>query len=653
MIINHKTKMGKPIHTFVIFIALIIIQLLASRSAGDARIQIIKMVCVDGKNDRIKYLENGVRVLGRLSNQMQTSHNATVSEGTSPDQVYGLSQCYGDLSVQDCQFCTAQIRTVLPSCYPKPGGRLYCDGCFMRVQNYNFFKEYTGPSDTIICGNTTRKSTMFQNSTRRAVMNAVTKALRHRSYFSMEEVITAGSNDSVYVLAECWKTLSPSSCRACLMNASASITKCLPWSEGRALNTGCFMRYSDTNFLNPIQSSTSSSNKGKRILIVVSVVSCVVVFTVALMSFLNIRKQKYVQQRRNGSYEAKNAKKLVKILTNSNLNFKYSIIEKATGNWDDSNKLGQGGFGTVYKGVLSDGREIAVKRLFLNNKFRAADFYNEVNIINSVQHKNLVKLLGCSCSGPESILIYEYLPNMSLDRYIFDETKGRELRWEKRFEIIIGIAEGLVYLHENTKRRIIHRDIKASNILLDFKLRPKIADFGLARSFQGDKSHMSTAIVGTLGYIAPEYLACGQLTEKADVYAFGVLLLELVSGMESNRSKIVEYAEYLVSITWRHFMHGTLKEMFDPNLMMNVYPNIIFQKDVIRVIHVGLLCIQEDPSLRPSMSAALRMLAKDDEPLPVPSNPPFLDKEMMELNITQTLRGSSVATVSLSYVDPR
>lgn len=185
-----------------------------------------------------------------------------------------------------------------------------------------------------------------------------------------------------------------------------------------------------------------------------------------------------------------------------------------------------------WQGVLQDGREIAVKRLFFNNRHRAADFYNEVNIISSVEHKNLVRLLGCSCSGPESLLVYEFLPNKSLDRFIFgryptvssifqiemyfcrsltaadylqtllnnmtDSNKAKTLNWEKRYEIIIGTVEGLVYLHENSNTRIIHRDIKASNILLDSRLRAKIADFGLARSFQEDKSHISTAIAGTL-----------------------------------------------------------------------------------------------------------------------------------------------------------
>ncbi|CAI9300086.1 unnamed protein product [Lactuca saligna] len=619
------------------------------------------MYCDEGfENNQTIFVPNFVQAMEIINVRLRTSNNATIEIGTGPNKNYALAQCFNDLSSQDCMLCYAQLRTVLPGCYPHSGGRIYIDGCYMRLQNYSFFQEYKGPNDTIVCGNVTRERLGFRDLTQQAVVDVVSEALSSDEYFGRAEVVVAsgGGNESVFVMAECWRTLSPADCRKCLENASAAISKCLPSSEGRALNTGCFMRYSDRDFLNPVEVIQRSNNRGKMVAVIVSIVSSVVVLVVALTIVLYIRRRRYIQYRRRGSYDAE---KLAKILTNSSLNFKYSTIEKATANWNDSNKLGQGGFGTVYKGVLSDGREIAVKRLYVNNKFRVADFYNEVNIISSVEHKNLVRLLGCSCSGPESILVYEYLPNMSLDRFIFDETKGRTLNWEKRFEIIIGTTEGLVYLHENTKTRIIHRDIKAANILLDLRLRAKIADFGLARSFQDDQTHLSTAIAGTLGYMAPEYLAHGQLTEKADVYSFGVLLLEIITGIENNRSNTTEYTDSIVSTAWKHFQKGTVEQIFDPNLLMDIYPNIIFKKDAIKVVHVGLLCTQEAPSLRPSMSTVLKMLAKDDEHLPFPSNPPFIDEKTMELNnITQTVLGDhegessySIATISHSQFYPR
>ncbi|XP_076883114.1 cysteine-rich receptor-like protein kinase 2 [Bidens hawaiensis] len=626
--------MKKPTHKASILTILIITLQLVSTTEGDARTQVIKMICDPEKeHNQTLFIPNFVGMMGSLGSQMRTSTNATAIVGTGPDGNYGFAQCYGDLSQLDCMLCYAEARTVLPSCFPNNGGRIYLDGCVMRVQNYSFFHEYTGPDDSYVCGNATRKNATFQDAVKQTVSNAVTGALRYSMYFGRGEMVDGG-NESVYVLAECFRTLSPSSCLACLDNASMEISKCLPWSEGRVLNAGCFMRYSGTNFLNPVAVASSSVNRGKIIAIVVSVVSSVALIIVASMIAVYIWKHRYIQKKRKGSYDAK---KMAKMLNDSSLNFKYSTIEKATGKWDELNKLGQGGFGTVYKGVLSDGREIAVKRLFFNNKFRAADFYNEVNMISSVQHKNLVRLLGCSCSGPESILIYEYLPNMSLDHFIFDAIKGRNLTWEKRHNIIIGTAEGLVYLHENTKCRIIHRDIKAANILLDLKFRAKIADFG--------------------GYMAPEYLAHGQLTEQADVYSFGVLVLEVVTGIENNKSKNTEYTDSLVAIAWNHFQQNKAEEIFDPNLIITP----ITKKEATKAIQVGLLCTQEDPSLRPSMLTVLKMLAKDNEPLPAPSNPPFMDEDAMELNeITQKLHhyfntdnSCSIATVDHSHFYPR
>lgn len=609
------------------------------------------------ENNASIFVPNFVATMENISGQMRTSGFGVAITGSGVDTNYGLAQCYGDLSLLDCVLCYAEARTLLPQCFPYNGGRIYLDGCFMRSENYSFIEEYKGPDDGALCGNTTRKSTKFQEAARAAVLQAVSDVTNNHNDFARVQITSPGNgNDSTYVMANCWRTLNASSCRACLENASASILGCLPWSEGRALNTGCFMRYSDTDFLNPKLGRGSS--KGTVIVIVVVTISSVVVLVVGVVIAVYIWKHREIQKKRRGSNDVN---KLVKTLHDSSLNFKYSTIEKATGSFDDANKLGQGGFGTVYKGVLADGREIAVKRLFYNNRHRAADFYNEVNIISSVEHKNLVRLLGCSCSGPESLLVYEFLPNRSLDRFIFDSNRGKALNWEKRDDIIIGTAEGLVYLHQNNKIRIIHRDIKASNILLDSRLRAKIADFGLARSFQEDKSHISTAIAGTLGYMAPEYLANGQLTEKADVYSFGVLLLEIVTGRQNNRSKSSEYSDSLVTIAWKHFQQGTVEEILDPNLLLQNYHNSNVKNEVLRVVHIGLLCTQEAPSLRPSMSKALQMLAKKDEALPPPTNPPFIDEKTMELNDTSEdpfypqngASSASIANISHSSFYPR
>uniref|UniRef100_M1B1Y7 non-specific serine/threonine protein kinase n=1 Tax=Solanum tuberosum TaxID=4113 RepID=M1B1Y7_SOLTU len=478
---------------FRLFVVLSIL-LLPNVSEAEPRSQMIQIICsTQPEHNTTAFVPNFVATMEKISDQMRTQGYGIALTGSGPDANYGLAQCYGDLSLLDCVLCYAEARTVLPQCFPFNGGRIYLDGCFMRAENYTFDHQYLGPEDRHVCENRTRKDSLFQQTARRAVQQAVASAPNNNGYSRAELAVPGAMNETAYVLADCWKTLSANSCRACLENASASMMGCLPWSEGRALYTGCFLRYSDVNFLNAIASSEDSSPN--VVVIVIAVVSAVVVFVLGAIIAFYMWKNKQIQKKRKGSNDVE---KLVKTLNDSSLNFKYSTLEKATASFDEANKLGQGGFGTVYKGVLQDGREIAVKRLFFNNKHRAADFYNEVNIISSVEHKNLVRLLGCSCSGPESLLVYEFLPNQSLDRFIFDSTKGKTLNWEKRFDIIIGTAEGLVYLHENNRTRIIHRDIKASNILLDSRLRAKIADFGLARSFQEDKSHISTAIAGTL-----------------------------------------------------------------------------------------------------------------------------------------------------------
>ncbi|GMH27651.1 hypothetical protein Nepgr_029494 [Nepenthes gracilis] len=624
---------------------------------ADPRSQTVQLTCGRKFNqNNSAYVSNSITTMGNLSNQVQISGFGEAITGSGPNVSYGMAQCYGDLSLLDCVLCYDEARTLLPQCFPAVGGRIFLDGCFMRVDNYSFFEEFKGPEDRAVCGNKTHKDPAFQVAVSQALRQAAANALLNKGYSRAAVSLTGTTNESAYVLANCWETLNASSCQACLQNASSMIQGCLPWSEGRALNTGCFMRYSDYDFLNK---ELGRSSKGNYVVaIVASVVSSLVVLAAGAVTGMYLWKQRTIRNKRRGYNDTEN---LLEVLHDRSLNFKYSTLERATRSFAGDNMLGQGGFGTVYKGTLPDGREIAVKRLYFNNKHRVAELYNEVNIISRVEHKNLVRLLGCSCSGPESLLVYEYLPNKSLDRFIFDPIRGKILNWKRRYHIIVGTAEGLVYLHENSDVRIIHRDIKASNILLDARFHAKISDFGLARSFQEDKSHISTAIAGTLGYMAPEYLAHGQLTEKADVYSFGVLMLEIVTGRQNNSSKSLKDRESLVTTVWKNFQQQNAEELFDPNLLLHNDDEGSIKEEVLRIMHIGLLCSQESPTLRPSISRVLQMLRKKDRHLPAPTSPPFTNEKTMELNdifenpCCALIKDSSasIATISLSTFDAR
>lgn len=237
--------------------------LLFVKVGGDPRTHTIQIKCGhQHEHNTTIFVPNFVATMENISGQMRTSGFGMAVTGSGPDINYGLAQCYGDLSLLDCVLCYAEARTLLPQCYPYNGGRIYLDGCFMRSENYSFFGEYKGPEDRALCGNATKKNSNFQESARQAVMHAVLTAPNNGGYARVQVKVAGTSNESAYVLADCWKTLNSSSCEACLENASASILGCLPSSEGRALNTGCFMRYSDKTFLNKQPGKASSRGKG-------------------------------------------------------------------------------------------------------------------------------------------------------------------------------------------------------------------------------------------------------------------------------------------------------------------------------------------------------------------------------------------------------
>ncbi|XP_058202461.1 probable LRR receptor-like serine/threonine-protein kinase At1g07650 isoform X31 [Rhododendron vialii] len=282
--------------------------------------------------------------------------------------------------------------------------------------------------------------------------------------------------------------------------------------------------------------------------------------------------------------------------------FTYRQIKAATNDFDIGNKIGEGGFGSVYKGILLDGSAIAVKQLSSRSKQGNREFVNEIGMISGLLHPNLVRLYGCCVERNQLLLVYEYMENNSLARALFGECQ-LNLDWPTRLRICIGIARGLAFLHEESRLKIVHRDIKATNVLLDGDLNPKISDFGLAKLSEDDKTHISTRIAGTIGYMAPEYALWGYLTNKADVYSFGVVALEIVAGRDNMKYRPNE--NYVCLLDWALVLRqqGCLMDLVDPKLGSDFN-----KEEAMRMTRVALVCTNPSPALRPTMSAVVSML---------------------------------------------
>ncbi|XP_037497579.1 G-type lectin S-receptor-like serine/threonine-protein kinase RKS1 isoform X2 [Jatropha curcas] len=299
--------------------------------------------------------------------------------------------------------------------------------------------------------------------------------------------------------------------------------------------------------------------------------------------------------------------------------FDLGTIVAATNHFSSGNKLGKGGFGSVYKGQLINGQEVAVKRLSKSSGQGIEEFKNEVMLIAKLQHRNLVKLLGCCIEGGQQMLIYEYMPNKSLDAFLFDQTRRSVLDWKKRFNIITGIGRGILYLHQDSRLRIIHRDLKSSNILLDAEMNPKISDFGMARILRADQIQEKTnRVVGTYGYMSPEYAVLGNFSVKSDVFSFGVVLLEIVSGKKSNGFKQEDSSFCLIGHVWELWSKDDVLKIVDSSLEGSYPPH-----EVLRCIQIGLLCVQENAIDRPAMFEVILMLSSETA-LPSPKKPAFI-----------------------------
>ncbi|KAK9064111.1 hypothetical protein SSX86_017983 [Deinandra increscens subsp. villosa] len=389
--------------------------------------------------------------------------------------------------------------------------------------------------------------------------------------------------------------------------------------------------------------SRSDFSKTKQMLILVPLTSSAVllVFAVAYASIKKKKRPHMKGARKPHLLDEKNTSLQREDLEDLQL-FTLLEVAKATCNFSVTNKIGEGGFGPVYKGVLEDGMEIAVKRLSETSQQGLDEFRNEVICIAKLQHRNLVKLLGYCIHEDELILIYEYMTNKSLDLFLFDETRSLMLEWPQRFNIIQGMARGILYLHQDSRLQIIHRDLKAGNILLDRDMNPKISDFGLARRFVGhDTSSKTKKVVGTYGYISPEYAVHGRFSTKSDVFSYGVLVLEIVSGKKNKEFSNEDHGDNLLGHAWRLYKEGKSIELMSESLRASCVVSEVF-----RSIHVALLCVQHHAEDRPTMLSVVLMLVSEGA-LPKPKQPAFFTGE--NYNEVDFLPSGDERTITLVY----
>ncbi|KAL7130214.1 hypothetical protein ABFS83_13G119200 [Erythranthe nasuta] len=632
-------------------------------------------VCLENGNYTVNstYSTNLNTLLSSLSSNIADNGFYNASVGRNLDTANAIVLCRADRTLDQCRTCVQNAAVgVLEVCPNQRQAVIWYEFCMLRYSNEPIFRTPTFHPGLIqhTIADVSSSVDQFRENRTGLLLNELQFQAVYGNPVMKVGVGSRSFSDltTLYGMLQCTLDLSSSDCGSCLIEAAQSLSDGFDARGMRIQLPSCYIWYETYLFYNEtrllelhlvlLQSPPTppAGTDDKTIKIAVSVVVPIVVCLLILAAFAVIRVRKRMKRRRprripfeDGSEDNDDISSTV-----DSLQYDFGKIRDATNDFAFANKLGQGGFGAVYAGKLPDGQQIAVKRLSRDSGQGNLEFNNEVLLVAKLQHRNLVRLLGFSREGTERLLIYEFVENASLDKFLFDPIKRSYLDWDTRYKIIGGIARGLVYLHEDSRLRIIHRDLKASNVLLDGEMNPKIADFGMARLFgQGETLGNTDRIVGTYGYMSPEYAMHGEFSVKSDVFSFGVLVLEIISGQKNTSIRNGENVENLLTFIWRNWHEGSAENMIDPVLMTGRGS----LAEILRCIHIGLLSVQDNAANRPTMTAVLLMLSSSTVTLPLPSKPSFFmashfgpDTVYDSKNIPQ---GSSVNDVTVTELDPR
>uniref|UniRef100_A0A1J3K3D8 Cysteine-rich receptor-like protein kinase 8 n=1 Tax=Noccaea caerulescens TaxID=107243 RepID=A0A1J3K3D8_NOCCA len=611
------------------------------------------------------YFANLRTLLSSLSSRNASSYSTrfrNATAGRAPDRVTGVFLCRGDLSPEACRNCvTFSVNDTLTRCPNEREAVIYYQECMLRYSDQSILSTLSYDAPYILSNPNNISSNQedrFADLVSSAMSQAALEAANSSRRFSAIKTNWTALQ-TLYGLVQCSPDIRKQECLSCLHQSIDALP--LYRLGGRILWPSCNSRYELYRFYNetairtappppPTTASTSPVSSPPRpekggksymlVLVILVAVMVAVLFFIAAYCFFAKKKKKKTSDTAP-TFEGDD------ITTVESLQLEYKTIQAATNDFSQSNKIGQGGFGEVYKGTFSDGTEVAVKKLSKSSGQGDTEFKNEVVVVAKLQHRNLVRLLGFSIEGEERVLVYEYVPNKSLDYFLSDPTKQGELNWTRRYQIIGGIARGILYLHQDSRLTIIHRDLKASNILLDADMNPKIADFGMARIFGIDQTQENTSkIVGTYGYMSPEYAMHGQFSMKSDVYSFGVLVLEIISGQKNSSFYQTDSPNDLVTHAWRLWSNGTSLDLVDPVIVENCQ-----KSEVVRCIHIGLLCVQENPVERPTMRTIFMMLTSDTVTLPVAREPGFFLQSSPEKDPLDTDQSTTTKSVATSVDD--